>query len=154
MSEKNKSIELTIEDIKKLIPHRYPFLLVDKIIDFEPDISAHAIKCVTINEPFFQGHFPGQPVMPGVLSLEMMAQAGSFLMLSEVEDPLSMNMFFSAVESSRFKKLIVPGDQLKIHMKLVKKKLNLCKFFGRCMVDENLVAESYFSANLVKRARE
>ena len=145
---------MDINEIKKILPHRYPFLLIDKIIDFEADISAHAIKCVTINEPFFQGHFPGQPVMPGVLSLEMMAQAGSFLMLSEVEDPLSMNMYFSAVESSRFKKPIIPGDQLIIHMELVKKKLNLCKFFGRCMVDENLVAESYFSANLVERARE
>ena len=83
-----------------------------------------------------------------------MAQAGSFLMLSEVEDPLSMNMFFSAVESSRFKKPIVPGDQLIIHMELVKKKLNLCKFFGKCKVDGNIVAESHFSANLVKRFRE
>ncbi len=78
-------------------------------------------KNMTINEPFFQGHFPGQPVMPGVLSLEIMAQAGSFLMLSQVEDPLSANMFFSAVENTKFRKPIVPGDQLMVYMTLAKK---------------------------------
>ena len=154
MNQFKNQTKFDINDIIKILPHRYPFILIDKIEILEKGKSLVALKNTTINEPFFQGHFPGQPVMPGVLSLEMMAQAGSFLMLSEVEDPLSMNMYFSAVESSRFKKLIIPGDQLEIHMELVKKKLNLCKFFGRCMVDENLVAESYFSANLVKRARE
>ena len=145
---------MDINDIKKILPHRYPFLLIDKIIEFEPDISAHAIKCVTINEPFFQGHFPGQPVMPGVLSLEIMAQAGSFLMLSQVEDPLSMNMFFSTVDTAKFRKPITPGDQLKIHMSLIKQKMNLCKFHGVCKVDDQTVAEAKFSANLVDRARE
>ena len=144
---------MDINKIKEILPHRYPFLLIDKIIDFEPDISAHAVKCVTINEPFFQGHFPGQPVMPGVLSLEIMAQAGSFLMLSQVEDPLSTNMFFSAVEKTKFRKPIVPGDQLMVYMTLAKKKLNLCKFHGVCKVDDEIVAEAFFSANLVKRTR-
>ena len=90
--------------------------------------------------------------MPGVLSLEIMAQAGSFLMLSQVEDPLSTNMFFSAVEKAKFRKPIVPGDQLIVYMTLAKKKLNLCKFHGICKVDDEEVADATFSANLVDRA--
>ena len=141
-------------DILKHLPHRYPFLFVDKIVSVELGKTIHAQKNVSINEPFFQGHFPGQPVMPGVLSLEIMAQAGSFLMLSQVEDPLSTNMFFSAVEKTKFRKPIVPGDQLIVYMTLAKKKLNLCKFHGVCKVDDEIVAEAFFSANLVNRARE
>ena len=143
-----------INDIIKILPHRYPFILIDRIDIVEEGKSLIAIKNMTINEPFFQGHFPGQPVMPGVLSLEIMAQAGSFLMLSQIEDPLSMNMFFSTVESAKFRKPITPGDQLKIHMELVKRKLNLCKFHGKCFVDEVLVAEAKFAANLVDRAKK
>ena len=92
--------------------------------------------------------------MPGVLSLEVLCQAGSFLMLNQVENPLSKNMFFTTVESTRFKKPIVPGDQLKIEVQLVKKKLNLCKFHGICTVDETLVVDATFTANLVDRAEE
>ena len=143
-----------INDIIKILPHRYPFILIDRIDIVEEGKSLIALKNMTINEPFFQGHFPGQPVMPGVLSLEIMAQAGSFLMLSEIEDPLSMNMFFSTVEAAKFRKPITPGDQLKIHMELVKRKLNLCKFHGKCFVDEVLVAEAKFAANLVDRAKK
>lgn len=143
-----------INDIIKILPHRYPFILIDRIDIVEEGKSLIAIKNMTINEPFFQGHFPGQPVMPGVLSLEIMAQAGSFLMLSQIEDPLSMNMFFSTVEAAKFRKPITPGDQLKIHMELVKRKLNLCKFHGKCFVDEVLVAEAKFAANLVDRAKK
>ena len=143
-----------INDIIKILPHRYPFILIDKIDIVEEGKSLIALKNMTINEPFFQGHFPGQPVMPGVLSLEIMAQAGSFLMLSQIEDPLSMNMFFSTVEAAKFRKPITPGDQLKIHMELVKRKLNLCKFHGKCFVDEVLVAEAKFAANLVDRAKK
>mgnify|MGYP001293641835 FL=1 len=154
MNQFANQIKFNINDIIKILPHRYPFILIDKIEILEKGKSLIALKNTTINEPFFQGHFPGQPLMPGVLSLEMMAQAGSFLMLSEIDDPLSMNMFFSGVDSARFKKPIVPGDQLKIHMELVRKKLNLCKFHGQCMVNDTLVAEASFSANLVKRARE
>ena len=143
-----------INDIIKVLPHRYPFILIDRIEITKPGERLIALKNMTINEPFFQGHFPGQPVMPGVLSLEIMAQAGSFLMLSQVEDPLSTNMFFSAVEKTKFRKPIVPGDQLMIHMTLAKKKLNLCKFHGVCKVDDEIVAEAFFSANLVNRVRE
>jgi beta-hydroxyacyl-ACP dehydratase FabZ len=143
-----------INDIIKILPHRYPFILIDRIDIIEEGKSLIALKNMTINEPFFQGHFPGQPVMPGVLSLEIMAQAGSFLMLNQIEDPLSMNMFFSTVEAAKFRKPITPGDQLKVHMELVKRKLNLCKFHGKCFVDQVLVAEAKFAANLVDRAKE
>ena len=154
MNQFKSQTKFGINDIIKVLPHRYPFILIDRIEITEPGEHLIALKNMTINEPFFQGHFPGQPVMPGVLSLEIMAQAGSFLMLSQVEDPLSTNMFFSAVEKTKFRKPIVPGDQLMIHMTLAKKKLNLCKFHGVCRVDNEIVAEAFFSANLVNRARE
>ena len=154
MSQFKSQTKFDINDIIKVLPHRYPFILIDRIEITEPGERLIALKNMTINEPFFQGHFPGQPVMPGVLSLEIMAQAGSFLMLSQVEDPLSTNMFFSAVEKTKFRKPIVPGDQLMIHMTLAKKKLNLCKFHGVCRVDDEIVAEAFFSANLVDRVRE
>ena len=154
MNQFKSQTKFDINDIIKVLPHRYPFILIDRIEITEPGEHLIALKNMTINEPFFQGHFPGQPVMPGVLSLEIMAQAGSFLMLSQVEDPLSANMFFSAVEKTKFRKPIVPGDQLMVYMTLVRKKLNLCKFHGVCKVDDEIVAEAFFSANLVDRARE
>ena len=154
MNQFKTKVEFNINDIIKVLPHRYPFILIDRIKITDHGKALIALKNLTINEPFFQGHFPGQPVMPGVLSLEIMAQAGSFLMLSQVDDPLSMNMFFSAVDSAKFRRPITPGDQLKVHMTLIKKKLNLCKFHGICKVDDIVVAEAKFSANLVDRARE
>ena len=154
MNQFKNQTKFDINDIIKVLPHRYPFILIDRIEIKDPGERLVALKNMTINEPFFQGHFPGQPVMPGVLSLEIMAQAGSFLMLSQVVDPLSANMFFSSVEKTKFRKPIVPGDQLMIYMTLVKKKLNLCKFHGVCKVDGKIVAEAFFSANLVDRARE
>ena len=154
MNQFKSQTKFDINDIIKVLPHRYPFILIDRIEITEPGERLIALKNMTINEPFFQGHFPGQPVMPGVLSLEIMAQAGSFLMLSQVEDPLSTNMFFSSVEKTKFRKPIVPGDQLMVYMTLVKKKLNLCKFHGVCKVDDEIVAEAFFSANLVDRVRE
>ena len=125
MNNLSQQKQFSINDIIKILPHRYPFILIDKLEVIEPGKSLIAIKNVTINEPFFQGHFPGQPIMPGVLSLESMAQAGAFLMLSQVEDPLSKNMFFSSVEKAKFRKPIVPGDQLQIKMELIKRKLNI-----------------------------
>ena len=154
MNQFKSQTKFDINDIIKVLPHRYPFILIDRIEITVQGERLIALKNMTINEPFFQGHFPGQPVMPGVLSLEIMAQAGSFLMLSQVEDPLSTNMFFSSVEKTKFRKTIVPGDQLMVHMTLAKKKLNLCKFHGVCKVDNEIVAEAFFSANLVDRARE
>ena len=154
MNDYKNQTKFNINDIVKILPHRYPFILIDRIEIIERGESLIALKNLTINEPFFQGHFPGQPVMPGVLSLEIMAQAGSFLMLSQVANPLSTNMFFSTVEKAKFRKPVVPGDQLVVHMTLIKKKLNLCKFHGVCKVDNKVVAEALFSANLVDRVRE
>ena len=151
MTDLSQQTVFNINDIIKVLPHRYPFILIDKLEMLEPGKSLVAIKNVTINEPYFQGHFPAQPVMPGVLSLESMAQAGAFLMLSQVEDPLAKNMLISTIEKAKFRKPIVPGDQLKIYMDLVKRKLSICKFHGRCFVDDKLVAEAFLSANIVDR---
>ena len=145
--------KLNKDQIKNLLPHREPMLLIDELHDIKKLHSATAVVFVKKDSFFVQGHFPGQPVMPGVLILEIMAQAGSFLMLSQVEDPLTTNMFFSAVEKTKFRTPIVPGDQLMVHMTLVKKKLNLCKFHGVCKVDDEIVSEAFFSANLVDRVR-
>ena len=146
--------KFNINDIIKILPHRYPFILVDKIEIINPGKSLVALKNFTINEPFFQGHFPNQPIVPGVLSLEIMAQAGSFLMLNQVEDPLGKNLYFTTVEKAKFKKPIVPGEQLTIKVNLIKKKLNLCKFHGICIVGDEQKAEAIFTANIVDRARE
>jgi beta-hydroxyacyl-ACP dehydratase FabZ len=143
---------LYIDEIMNLIPHRYPFILIDKIIEMEPEKKCTAIKNVTINEPYFQGHFPGQPVMPGVLILESMAQAGAFLVLNSVEDPMSKNMFFSAVERSKFRKPIIPGDQVRIEMELLKLRMNAVKLSGIATVDDKVVAEATIMANIVNRA--
>ena len=151
MDYKTKT-EFNIQDIIELIPHRYPFTLIDRVEDLVPGESLTAIKNVTINEPFFRGHFPGQPVMPGVLILESMAQAGAFLALATVDDPMSKNMFFSGVDSARFKKPISPGDTIKLHMSMVKRKLNLCRFEGQAFVDDVMVTKAIITANIVDRA--
>ena len=154
MNNFNKQKTFFINDILKVLPHRYPFILIDKVKIENLGINLIATKNITINEPFFQGHFPGQPVLPGVLTIEMMAQAGSFLILSQVDNPLSKNMFFSAVEKAKFKKPIIPGDKLEIHITLMKKKLQLCKFKGECFVKDSLVANADFSANIVDRLKK
>lgn len=141
-----------INSILNLLPHRYPFVLVDRIIDFTPGEKLTAIKNVTINEPFFQGHFPNQPVMPGVLVLEAMAQAGSFLVLNSVENPMKKNMFFSSLSEAKFRHPIVPGDQLRIEMILEKFKLGTAFLVGKGYVDDKLVAEGKLKATVVDRA--
>lgn len=142
---------LSIEEIMRLIPHRYPFIMIDRIIELIPGKRCTALKNVTINEPYFQGHFPEQPVMPGVLILESMAQAGAFLVLNSVEDPLKKNMLFSAVERSKFRKPIVPGDQVRIEMELIKIRMNAVKLGGVAYVDDTIVAEGIIMANIVDR---
>jgi UDP-3-O-[3-hydroxymyristoyl] N-acetylglucosamine deacetylase/3-hydroxyacyl-[acyl-carrier-protein] dehydratase len=141
-----------INSILKLLPHRYPFVLVDRIIDITPGEKLTAIKNVTINEPFFQGHFPTQPVMPGVLVLEAMAQAGAFLVLNSIEDPMKKNMFFSALSDAKFRHPIIPGDQLRLEMKLAKFKLGTALFEGKGYVGDKLVAEGKLRATVVDRA--
>ena len=143
---------LYIEEIMKLLPHRYPFILIDRIIEIKPAKSCTALKNVTINEPYFHGHFPDQPVMPGVLILESMAQAGAFLTLNSVDNPMSKNMFFSAVEKAKFRKLIIPGDQVRIEMELLKIRMNAVKLRGIAYVDDKIVTEAIIMANIVDRA--
>ncbi len=143
---------LYIEEIMKLLPHRYPFILIDRIIEMEPAKSCTALKNVTINEPYFHGHFPDQPVMPGVLILESMAQAGAFLTLNSVDNPMSKNMFFSAVEKAKFRKPIIPGDQVRIEMELLKIRMNAVKLRGIAYVDDKIVTEAIIMANIVDRA--
>ena len=151
MSEDLKKDKYNIQDIIKILPHRYPFILIDRIDEVKPGEFVNAIKNVTINEPYFQGHFPGQPVMPGVLSLESIAQTTAFLMLYELDDPLKKNMFISGVDGVRFRRLIVPGDQLEINIQLKLKKLTLYKFEGTIKIDNQLAVQAIITSNLVDR---
>ena len=144
--------QFEIQDIMKILPHRYPMILIDRITEVIEGVSLTAIKNVTINEPYFAGHFPGQPVMPAVLILESMAQAGAFLVLNTVPDPLQKNMLFSSISDSKFRIPIIPGDQVKIKMQLIKIRLGAVKLRGEAYVFEKLVAEANLMANVVNRA--
>ncbi|MEE2858861.1 MAG: bifunctional UDP-3-O-[3-hydroxymyristoyl] N-acetylglucosamine deacetylase/3-hydroxyacyl-ACP dehydratase [Candidatus Neomarinimicrobiota bacterium] len=148
--EANK-ISFDIEGLMDIIPHRYPFLLIDRITNLKPGKIVHAIKNVSINEPFFQGHFEGQPVMPGVLLLEAMAQAGGFLVLNSIENPETKLMYFTGVNQSRFKKTVTPGDQVVLEVKLEKFKLGTCVLHGTASVDGSQVAEGEILASVVNR---
>lgn len=138
---------LSIQEILKTIPHRYPFLLVDKILELEPGKRAVAIKNVTINEPFFQGHFPGQPIMPGVLVIEAIAQVGAVLALREPSS-LGKIVFFAGIDKVRFRKPVVPGDQLKFEIEVLWFKRGLGKMKGQAFVDQELVCEGEFTFSL------
>ena len=136
----------------KILPHRYPMILIDRITEITEGVGLTAIKNVTINEPYFAGHFPAQPVMPAVLILESMAQAGAFLVLNTVPDPLQKNMVFSSISDSKFRIPIIPGDQIEIKMQLVKIRLGAVKLRGDAYVDGKLVVEANLMANIVNRA--
>jgi len=140
-----------INSIIRLLPHRYPFVLVDRIVNIVPGEKLTAYKNVSINEPFFQGHFPNQPVMPGVLVLEAMCQAGCFLVLNSVDNPMEKNMFFSSLSDSRFRHPIIPGDQLRLEMILEKFRLGTALLVGKAYVEDKLVAEGKLKATVVDR---
>jgi len=133
-----------ITDILELLPHKYPFLLVDKIIDYEPFEHLKALKNVTINEPFFQGHFPGNPIMPGVLILEALAQAGCLLFGQSVEAPegKSFIYYFGGIDKARFKHVVTPGDQLQLKIKVLKRKRNVWKMLGEAFVGGELACSA------------
>ncbi len=135
----------------KILPHRYPMILIDRITEITEGVGLTAIKNVTINEPYFVGHFPGQPVMPAVLILESMAQAGAFLVLNTVPDPLQKNMLFSSISDSKFRIPIIPGDQVEIKMQLIKIRLGAVKLRGEAYVSGKIVAEANLMANIVNR---
>ena len=138
---------MDINDIQKILPHRYPFLLIDRIIDFKPDISAHAIKCVTINEPFFQGHFPGRPLMPGVLVVEAIVQAACFTVAMKLKDTMkNPGVSFMTIDKCKFRKPVVPGDVMLLAISVQKMRNKLWKFKGEVIVDSQRVSECEFSA--------
>ncbi len=148
---KKAGVVLDVNAIQKILPHRYPFLLVDKITELELDKKVVGIKSVTANEPFFQGHFPGQPVMPGVLIVEAMAQTGGILMLNSVENPESKLVFFMQIKNAKFRKPVVPGDQLVMEAILSSKKRNIIVIKTKAFVDNVLVAEAELMAAVVDK---
>jgi 3-hydroxyacyl-[acyl-carrier-protein] dehydratase len=142
---------MDIREIADLLPHRYPFLLVDRVVEFVPRQRIVAIKNVTINEHFFLGHFPGAPVMPGVLIMEALAQAGAILLLGEVENRRSKLIYFTGIDEARFRRPVVPGDQLRLTMEVMKLRPRNCKMRGVAHVDGEVAAEAVIMSALVER---
>ena len=139
------------EWIKSVLPHRYPMLLVDRVLEIEHHKRIVAIKNVTINEPFFQGHFPERPVMPGVLIVEAMAQAGGILLLEDPARRAGKLVYFMSIERARFRRPVVPGDQLRFEVEVVRQRANHAKLSCRALVDGQLAAEALVSSALVDR---
>jgi len=140
---------IDINEILKLLPHNYPFLLVDKILEYEPAKRIVGIKNVTFNEPFFTGHFPQKPIMPGVLIVEAMAQTGGILAFKSFPE-MKYSVFFIGIDHARFRKPVIPGDQLKFVVEVVKHKKEIWIFEGRAFVDDEIVAEAKIMAILKK----
>ena len=136
------SVVYGITEILKLLPHRYPFLLVDRILELDPEKRIVGLKNVTINEQFFQGHFPGAPVMPGVLIIESMAQVAGVLIYRDLPDREKKLIYFTGIENAKFRRPVIPGDQLRIEMEVLSRRNNFGKLQGRAIVDGNLVAEA------------
>jgi 3-hydroxyacyl-[acyl-carrier-protein] dehydratase len=142
---------IEIQEIMALLPHRYPFLMIDRVLDFTPGESLTAIKNVTVNEPIFTGHFPGMPIFPGVLILEAMAQATGILGFKTVSERKENELYlFAGIDEARFKKPVVPGDQLILEVKFLKERRNMWKFYAEAKVDGQVVC----SAELMCARRE
>ena len=137
---------LGIEDIMKVLPHRYPFLFVDRVLEMEPNRRIVGIKNVTINEPFFQGHFPGHPIMPGVLIVEAMAQVGGMLLMGTVDDPDSKVVYFMSLDNVKFRKPVKPGDQLRFELEMLQVRGKICRMKGLAKVDGEVVCEAEMAA--------
>ncbi len=149
-SSKTSMDSADIMRVMELLPHRYPFLMIDKIIDIDGDNSATGIKAVTINEPHFQGHFPHQPVMPGVLLIEAMAQtAGAICVAADEESGAPSLVYFMTIDKAKFRKPVIPGDMVQFHVKKMKQRRNIWKFAAEAVVDGNKVAEAEISAMLI-----
>ena len=141
-SSQEKKTSLDIHDILKILPHRYPFLLVDRIVELEPDKRIVGLKNVTINEQFFQGHFPEAPVMPGVLIIESMAQVAGVLIYRNMADRGNKLIYFTGIDNAKFRRPVVPGDQVRVEMELLSRRSNFGKMAGRATVEGKLVAEA------------
>ena len=142
---------MKIEDIKKILPHRYPFLLVDRVVE-TTDEKIVAYKNVTVNEEFFNGHFPGQPIMPGVLQVEALAQAGAILLMTEkVDDPANSLMVFTGIKNCKFRRQVVPGDKLTLEVELGQMRRNFVTMKGVASVDGEVACELEASAALVPK---
>ncbi len=139
---------LDINEIKKIIPHRYPFLLVDKIIECDDDSQIVGIKSVTMNEPFFQGHFPDFPVMPGVLIVEAMAQVACILALRVLKKEGHSSVYFTGIDSVKFRKPVVPGDVLRLELTKTKQRGELFRFDGKALVEDQVVTQGSIQAIL------
>lgn len=139
-------------DVLRVLPHRYPMLMVDRVVDLVAHRSAVGIKNVTFNEPFFQGHFPGDPIMPGVLIVEAMGQAAAVLMVASIaSDPRGKSVYFMSIDEARFRRPVRPGDELRLAVTLQKAKMGVWRFEGRASVGGQHAAEAVFSARLVDR---
>lgn len=140
-----------IEWIQSVLPHRYPLLLVDRVLEIEPKKRIVAIKNVTVNEPCFNGHFPGRPVMPGVYLVEGLAQAGGLLLLHDIPDRASKLIFFMGIEGAKFRRPVVPGDQVRYEVEVLRLRSMHCKMSGKVFVDGHLAAEAVISSAMVDR---
>ncbi|NIR48650.1 3-hydroxyacyl-ACP dehydratase FabZ [candidate division KSB1 bacterium] len=154
MKQSGKSETKIIFDaltLQKFLPHRYPFLLVDRILELKPKERVVGIKNVTINEPYFVGHFPGHPIMPGVLIVEAMAQTGGILLLDNQEKPGEKLVYFTGMDKVKFRQPVHPGDQLRFEMEMIKFRQSICKMQGKAFVEDRLVCEAELSAAVVDR---
>ena len=150
-AEQAVQTDIDIAEILARIPHRYPFLLVDRAEDYNPHQSIVGIKCVTVNEPFFQGHFPGNPVMPGVLIIEALAQTGAVLMSKSLEvDTEGKTIFFMSVDNARFRKPVRPGDVIRMEVEVLRARSSIFKFKGVAKVGDKVAAEAEFAAMVVE----
>jgi 3-hydroxyacyl-[acyl-carrier-protein] dehydratase len=142
---------LDTNGIQKILPHRYPFLMVDAILEMEPRKRIVGVKNVSINEDYFAGHFPGKPVMPGVLIIEAMAQTGGLLLLQEVAERDKKLLYFVAIDEARFRRPVLPGEQLRLEVNVITWKLSVCKLQGEATVDGELAAEATLMCKMVDR---
>ncbi len=143
---------MDVNEIQRIIPHRYPFLLVDSILELDPARKIVGIKNVSINEPFFQGHFPGAPVMPGVLIVEAMAQVAAVMVLKEIADREHKLVYFSGIDRARFRQPVVPGDQIRIVVEVIKMRPRHGKLKAEAYVKERMVAEAEIFSTIVDRS--
>lgn len=142
---------MDIVEIMSYLPHRYPFLLLDRIVELVPEKRVVGIKNVTLNEPFFQGHFPAHPIMPGVLIVEAMAQTAGVLSMQMVDDPASKVIYFMSIDKAKFRQPVLPGDQLRLELDVIKIRVPIMKFQGNAYVGEKKVAEAQLAATITNR---